>query len=233
VAFDSMAVLLRAPLVYRAHLEDALRRADVPAWFARGTTRPDPAGRAFLALLACASEDLSARRFAEYLSLAQVPDPARGDEPWAPPAHDLMPVTIDAPEDEAIDDDADPDPDAAVDQGTLRAPWRWERLLVDAAVIGGRERWVRRLDGLAAEFEVQRAEIAIEDETRAAGIARVAADLAHLRGFALPLIARLDALPDEASWGEWLAHLRALASAALRRPASVLQVLAELEPLAP
>ena len=35
--------------------------------------RPHPAGRAFLALLACACEKLSARRFAEYLSLAQVP----------------------------------------------------------------------------------------------------------------------------------------------------------------
>ena len=32
-----------------------------------------PAGRAFLAILACACEHLSARRFAEYLSLAQVP----------------------------------------------------------------------------------------------------------------------------------------------------------------
>ena len=44
-----------------------------PAWFARGTSRPDPAGRAFLALLDCAVEGLSARRFAEYLSLGQVP----------------------------------------------------------------------------------------------------------------------------------------------------------------
>ena len=43
------------------------------AWFDRGTRRPHPAGRAFLAILACACENLSARRFAEYLSLAQVP----------------------------------------------------------------------------------------------------------------------------------------------------------------
>ena len=49
------------------------RRADVPAWFDRGTRRPHPAGRAFLALLACAAEQLSAARFAEYLSLGQVP----------------------------------------------------------------------------------------------------------------------------------------------------------------
>ncbi len=42
------------------------------------------------------------------------------------------------------------DDDAAVVAGTLRAPWRWERLLVDAAVIGSdAARWARRLDGLA------------------------------------------------------------------------------------
>ncbi len=35
--------------------------------------RPDPAGRAFVALLLCAVEGLSAKRFDEYLSLGQVP----------------------------------------------------------------------------------------------------------------------------------------------------------------
>ena len=35
---------------------------------------PDPAGRAFFALLECAAEGVSARKFAEYLSLGQVPD---------------------------------------------------------------------------------------------------------------------------------------------------------------
>src|SRR5882724_2324471 len=71
--FDEMAVLLRAPEVYGSLLEVALRRAGIPPWFARGTARPDPSGRAFLALLDCALEGLSARRFAEYLSLGQVP----------------------------------------------------------------------------------------------------------------------------------------------------------------
>ncbi len=75
--FDRMAVVMRAPELYASHLETALRRADVPAYFGRGTRRPDPAGRAMLALLACAAEDLSARRFAEYLSLGQVPSVGR------------------------------------------------------------------------------------------------------------------------------------------------------------
>jgi len=54
-----------------------------------------------------------------------------------------------------------------------RAPWRWERLLVDAAVIGGRDRWRRRLDGLVREIALRRSELA-EDDARTAGLARVA-----------------------------------------------------------
>ena len=73
VRFDEMAIFVRSPRSYFGLLEHALRRADVPAWFDRGTRRPHPAGRAFLALLACGAEHLSAGRFAEYLSLGQVP----------------------------------------------------------------------------------------------------------------------------------------------------------------
>jgi ATP-dependent exoDNAse (exonuclease V) beta subunit len=69
VAFDQVAILLRSPERYQPMVEDALRRAGVPAYFSHGSARPDPGGRAFLALLACASERLSASRFAEYLSL--------------------------------------------------------------------------------------------------------------------------------------------------------------------
>ena len=80
VPFDRMAIALRAPQHYAGLLEHALERAGVPVYFERGTRRPHPAGRAFLALIACALDNLSARRFAEYLSLGQVPDdqPAGG-----------------------------------------------------------------------------------------------------------------------------------------------------------
>ncbi len=74
VGFDEMAILVRTPQSYFGLLEHALKRAGIAAWFDRGTRRPHPAGRAFLALLACAAEHLSAARFAEYLSLSQVPD---------------------------------------------------------------------------------------------------------------------------------------------------------------
>ena len=76
VAFDEMAILVRTPQNYFGLLEPALKRAGIEAWFDRGTRRPHPAGRAFLALLACAAEHLSAARFREYLSLSQVPDEA-------------------------------------------------------------------------------------------------------------------------------------------------------------
>jgi hypothetical protein len=86
VRFDRIAILLRSPQQYLGLLEHACTRGGVPVYFDRGTRRPDPAGRAFLALLACASEGLSAKRFAEYLSLAQVPaaDEAMTDAPFTP-----------------------------------------------------------------------------------------------------------------------------------------------------
>ena len=85
VRFDEMAIFVRSPKDYLGLLEHALRRAHhdddsaspaiegIPAFFDRGTRRPHPSGRAFLAILACAVEQLSARRFAGYLSLGQVP----------------------------------------------------------------------------------------------------------------------------------------------------------------
>jgi hypothetical protein len=77
VPFDEMAVFLRTPQHYLGLLEHACARAGVPAYFDRGIRRPDPAGRAFIALLSCAVEGLSARRFDEYLSLGQVPRVSR------------------------------------------------------------------------------------------------------------------------------------------------------------
>src|SRR5256714_1549754 len=161
IPFDRMAVMLRAPGQYRPLLEEAFARAGIPAHFASGTQQPNPAGRAFLALLACAADGLSARRFAEYLSLGEVPQAVSG----APPE----------------------DLDAPVVAGALRAPWRWEQLLIDAAVIGGRERWKRRLDGLEAQLRTTSVAFA-EDEARAQRLERGLADLAALREFALPLL---------------------------------------------
>jgi RecB family exonuclease len=247
VSFDRMAVFLHAPEQYRGHLEEALRRADVPAHFARGGVRPDPTGRALLALLACAAEGLSARRFAEYLSLGEVPEPQPDGEPppawpaterWTPPAEEHLPRPLadTTPEEPPSEPPGAVDPEtAAVPAGTLRAPRRWEQLLVEAAVINGLDRWKRRLAGLRADLgrRLEHVTGPEPDETKARRFGRDIADLDALRAYALPLLAELERLPAAASWGRWLDVLGALATRALRRPERVLAVLAELRPLAP
>ena len=207
VPFDEMAILLRAPHTYLGLLEHALARAGIPAWFERGTRRPDPAGRAFLALLACADEQLSARRFAEYLSLGQVPSAAlhsqapegtagRARRPWSPPTDDLASGLV-------RDDDRAEDPGPRrrrpaterdgnrIVAGTLRAPWRWEELLVEAYVIQGLDRWRAAPPGTAptsttcASRELRDED---EDSPRVAAILRDREELTHLEDFALPMV---------------------------------------------
>jgi ATP-dependent helicase/nuclease subunit B len=232
VRFDRIAVLVHDPERYVPYLHEALARARIPAWFARGARRPRPEGRAMLALLACAAENLSARRYAEYLSLAQVPDENPPAGPPAPQARDeLIPSALSADLEPGF---ADYDEMAAALPGSdgARTPWRWEKLLVEAAVIGSAERWRRRLEGLGAEFARQRLELE-EDDARVAQTDRRIRNLEHLRATALAQIAMLAALPKEASWGEWLGHLRALAIAAIRDSEPVLAVLGDLEPMAP
>ena len=249
IPLDRMAVLLRAPQVYAAPLETALRRAGVEAWFVRGTRVPDPAGRAFVALLACAAERLSARRFSEYLSLGQVPLPDEQGAPptdrarWVPPSEadqvlpppPRQPSLFDRVDVEPSAGDTGPDADdRPVVEGGLRAPWRWDRLLVESAVIGGHHRWARRLSGLEQELRLRLTEAA-SDEPQSSRVRRLESDLAnldHLRRFALPIIDRLGALPPRATWGEWIDQLETLAPMVLRRPNRVLAVLGELRPMA-
>ena len=40
VPFDQIAVLLNSPGEYRSHLEEAFSRAEIPAYFAQGSTAP-------------------------------------------------------------------------------------------------------------------------------------------------------------------------------------------------
>jgi ATP-dependent helicase/nuclease subunit B len=228
----------------------------LPAFFDRGTRRPHPAGRAFLAILACACEKLSARRFAEYLSLAQVPTLGDGPREFS--------VTI--PDDEALDglrdavagllrderdeslaasggEDLDattaprtpyPDEEPAVVDGALRAPWKWETLIVESAVIGGDpQRWHRRLDGLDEQYRLQiDAETKEDPESpRVERLQRDRRNLRHLRGFALPIVDELAAWPAAGTWGEWLDRFAALAPRVLRYPDRVLRALGGLRPM--
>ena len=248
--FDRIAILVRQPAAYLPLVEDALTRAGIPAYITRGTLRPNPAGRAFLSLLACAGERLSATRFAEYLSLGQTPEPAAGgapprrEVPWVEPAGEQL-VLKSPDEPSGSEDGADsgaagtPAGEAdvgagedAAPAGALRVPAQWERLLVDAAVVGGAERWTERLEGLGAEFRLRLRDVGDEDDGHRSYLERQIDRLETLQAFALPLIRFLDELPERADWALWLERLGKLATMALRRPETVLEVLAELRPLA-
>ena len=241
LAFDQIAIFLNSTGEYRAHLEEAFGRAGIPAYFAKGSTAPDPAGRALLALLQCAADGLSAKRFAEYLSLGQVPDPetARDEESnWKGPDDDLLLPLIELVEESPGESD-DPQllleapEEQRVIEGSLRTPSRWEQLLVDSAVIGGIDRWRRRLKGLENELRLRLQEIQPEQESQIESVKRQLKDLDSLRTFALPLVAQLSKLPDKANWAHWLRSLKELALNSLRQPEGVLETLAELEPMSP
>lgn len=230
--FDQIAVLMRAPDRYQPLLEEALRRAGIPAYFQRGANRPDPAGRALLALLACANESLSASRFAEYLSLAQIPDlnpvgaPMRTEAAIVAADDELLAAFTGA-------SGAAPAQDPEADAGPhLSTPAAWERMLVDAAVIGGRDRWERRLLGLEFELRQQKNQAEDNDERKIESIDRRLRQLRNLRQFALPLVGQLGVLPRQASWGIWIERLTELAETAIRNPESIVALLRELRPMA-
>src|SRR6185312_3181777 len=105
------------------------------------------------------------RRFAEYLSLGEAPDATAENQPpapvpapdrWVPPDEELLPRSLSEVESGAPA--RSPGAGTAVVAGTVRAPHRWEQILVDASVIGGRPRWERRLAGWREELNLRLAE---------------------------------------------------------------------------
>ncbi len=224
--FDEMAVVIRAPQLYSGYVDDALRRADIPAYFASGSQRPNRSGRAFLAFLAFAAEDFSALRFNEYLAFGEVPHAMspRSAAPWLPPAGELVVLP-----------ESKEQPAPSVDEEEPPAqPWRWESLIDDCAIFNGAARWRRRLAARVAALTAQQRRITTElgEDPHAQARERDRAQLEHLMRFALPLIEELEALPVQQSWRRWIDSLSALAVRALRKPEGVIAVLAELHPLA-
>ncbi len=162
------------------------------------------------------------------------PEPAVRGNRWVAPDPELVPqFTTETAEEPIRPADTDRQTSTSDEpparEGQLRAPHRWERLLVEAAVIGGRDRWRRRIDGLANDLRLRLAEFGEGDET----LSRTLEDLSAFAGYALPLIDELGGLPVAANWCEWLDRLGALATRALRQPNRILAVLAELAPMAP
>ena len=227
VPFDAIAVALRNPTHYVPHLETALRRAGIPYYLAAGARRPDAAGRAFLALLSCGAENYSARRFAEYLSLGQVPRMPAPGTVVAAPSDPTLRAALGLPDEYEEEEPSD-------DEAALREPWKWEEFIVEAAVLGGADRWSRRLAGLEHEYglRLQRAVADDPEGARAAALRRDAARLVELRAFAVPIIVRLEELARANTWGAWLDLLGPLALLTLKRPERVLRALADLRPMA-
>jgi len=235
VRLDNVAVFLRAPEAYAGLLESAFARAKIPAHFALGSSRPEPSGRAFLALLACRAEDFSSKRFAEFLSLAPSSrDNALFTNEWPDPVNRseklgalLEGQTIGV----ANETSAGP---AKVTTASLPLSTLWERLLVEASIVSRKERWSRRLEALGQSFDRELKLLRQTDSTspRLETVEREVQALRELTEFALPLIDALADLPQRASWKVWLEELGRLASMALEDPTFVITAFTELDPMA-
>ncbi|HVK63419.1 MAG TPA: PD-(D/E)XK nuclease family protein, partial [Polyangium sp.] len=211
------------------------RRAKIPAHFAIGAARPDPSGRGFLALLACRAEDLSPRRFAEYLSLAPMPKENVAAEaaprPLMPRA-DLFGALLEGEPTAKRMRREQASEGARVPARS--APIGWERLLTKASIVGRKERWAERLAALEKAFERELALLRRRDPNspRIETVEREIEALSELTRFALPLVEALASLPDLGSWGVWIEELGKLARMALEEPEDVLSALFELAPMA-
>ena len=104
-------------------------------------------------------------------------------------------------------------------------------VIVDAAVIGGYDRWVRRLAGLKEELRKRIDELGADDEHVRLRLERELDHLGTLQRFALPIIHFLARTPGNTAWKEWLDWLEQLTTMAIRQPETILLVLAELRPM--
>ena len=124
-----------------------------------------------------------------------------------------------------------PQADATVPR---RSPWRWEAILNDAQVIGGADRWARRLAGHREQVMI-RAAAAFKDDPsspRHEALTRQVAWTDELIAFATDVIGEMATWPVADDWGGWLARLQRLVPRVLARPDRVLATLKELQPLA-
>jgi CRISPR/Cas system-associated exonuclease Cas4 (RecB family) len=232
VPFEQVAIALRAREAYATHVEAALHRAGIPAYFEGGSRRPHPSGRALALLLACKVERGSGRRLAEYLATAELPRVARtAPEPTLPATEDLGRFGDGAP----IDEDTPDEPsDRQIERPSLR---RWERLLGEAGVtlagssVSLSEYVARRLRSTRTILEDTLVALPEEGASARSRAERDASALADLEACLAPVLQALDAIPLAGSWRQMLDALRQVASVSVRRPELVLSVLAELEPL--
>jgi ATP-dependent helicase/nuclease subunit B len=232
--FDEMAIFLEDASTYQPVLADALKRAEIPAFFAQERRLPHVSGRAFLALLRCRQEDFSAARFQEFLSYGVHAQPQRAPAgmetplsvPWSTgvnPAQLSFSIPV-----------AKPSFDASLaSENPLRRTLLWQKQLGEAQVLRGKARYPRRLAGLKASM-TRKLEASVVEGAPETVKNRLAEDLRaveDLQTFTLPVIAALDALPvPGTSDASWHSSLVRLAITALHQPDEVLSVLQALLP---
>jgi hypothetical protein len=236
VRLDEMAILVRSPHSYFGLLEHALVERTCARWFDRGTRgRTPPAALSHAARLRVGA--IVASRFANICRSAGstaarwgrrggLQGRSRHGRRWAASADEALGL-----------DDAKRSRSRRIASeirvsGHARAPWRWERVIVDAAVIGRIGALVARLE-VRGELERQRREPSASDGPDSAR-ARGRLDRwsrSSSCGFALPIVEEL-ASGRSRHVGRVARSFRAARARVLRMPAYVLRVLADLRPMA-
>ena len=103
----------------------------------------------------------------------------------------------------------------AISPARFARPWRWEDLIVEAAVIGRLDRWQRRLKGLEHEYDRRVREASSEDPdaSRVRALVRDREQLRALRSFAEPILAEMADWPAVAVVGRLAERARAAGAA--------------------
>ncbi len=157
-------------------IEEALRRARIPAYFSRGRRGRIRVDGRFWRCCCVRRRNVRHRDSPNICRSAKCRQrPVIEMQGWVPAGDELLP---------GVDEESDESDDSALNDidetQVVRAPAAWEKLLVDAAVIGGRDRWQRRLRGLEREFELRLTMLERDDESRREYVARKLEQLRQL-----------------------------------------------------
>ena len=202
-----------------------------PAWFDRGTRRPHPAGRAFLALLACAAD--ASRRPLRRIPVARRRCPRKDGTPrrWVTPRRRGHLARTTSVTDDELESEGVAGPAGARyarvggrRRHAARAVAMGEAARRGRVIGGGAARWRRRLDGIAASSNGGRSMPARRKAPRAATARRVcesehAASSSSTSSSSRCRSSRRWRLARGGDVGRVARSLRALAPRVLRRPA--------------
>ncbi len=204
--FDQIAIACGDPERYRPSIQSNAKRAGVPVHFSHGAKAPDPRGRAFLSLLRFRTEGYPASRFVEYLAFGVAPATgvSSSEVPW-------QPEELDTP---GLELEMKREGQELPDTSALRVSQRWERWIVDAAVIGGKARWETRLQQLLDQLASAIEDTHVDDPEYEALTER-RAETERLQEVAFRMLDALESLPERAGYAAFSQALKNLAAEAI------------------